>query len=83
MRNPNWMTIGVAVLMAGLLYYFFMQNDGCTKCSKGSHAGVSTSLDLDSQEHWEDADEYWQDIEEDELDEYFDEGLVDEPGKDA
>lgn len=79
MRQKNLMNIGIALLIAGLLYYFFMQNDGCTKCSHRPKE-VATSFDADGQF---DADEYWEDIEEDELDEYFDEGLVDEPGKDA
>ena len=25
MRNKNWTTIGIVVLIAGLVYYFFMQ----------------------------------------------------------
>ena len=47
MRNKNWTTIGIVVLIAGLLYYFFMQ-EGCMKCCKGSKYETTTSVDVES-----------------------------------
>lgn len=49
MRNKNWTTIGIVVLIAGLLYYFFMQ-EGCMTCGKGSKSQVATSMDVDGGE---------------------------------
>jgi|GEM_PF-5905854 len=55
MRNKNWTTIGIVVLIAGLLYYFFMQ-EGCMTCGKGSKSQVATSMDVDGGEMEEDVE---------------------------
>jgi hypothetical protein len=47
MRNKNWTTIGIVVLIAGLLYYFFMQ-EGCMRSGKGSRSDMATSVDVES-----------------------------------
>ena len=44
MRNKNWTTIGIVVLIAGLLYYFFMQ-EGCMRSGKGSKSEMASSVD--------------------------------------
>lgn len=48
MRNKNWTTIGIVVLIAGLLYYFFMQ-EGCMRSGKGSKSEMASSVDVESE----------------------------------
>jgi len=52
MRKTNWTTIAIVALIAGLLYYFFMQDGCCMKSGKGCKSEVSTSMDVEGEE-WE------------------------------